>query len=384
MINKGNLTLIFNHFEFGEEHLGKDVFLIPYHLGKQLGYDVTIVYPRTKTNDNIPKSLKGVRLIPLNYRKDLPFLPFWKHLNFYIYLLRHVKSINLLMRFHLSTHTEFMTIFYKLLNRKGKVYVKLDINADALEEMYGNQKNTLKRRIHGWIEAFFIRKSDCFSCETSIAFQRLKESAFAQLQFGNKLQLVPNGFDELLLQSLNIQERSFEEKENLIITVGRLGTTQKNTEMLLWALNKVKLNDWKVCLIGTIDPRIEQIIEAFYKENPDKLESVKFVGAIFDKTELWEYYNRAKVFVLTSDWESYALVLNEAKRFRNYIVSTEVGACKDLIEEEKYGVSLAINDVAGLADVLNDIITGKRDIDVYKGYDMNELSWETQSKKLKL
>ena len=384
MINKGNLTFIFNHFEFGHEHLGKDVFLIPYHLGKQLGYDVTIVYPRTNDNKDIPESLNGVKLIPLRYKKHIPFIPFWKHLNFYIYLLKHINSINVLMRFHLSLHTELMSIIYKTLNKKGKVYVKLDINPEAIEKIYGNKRHTLKRRIHGWFEASLIKNVDCFSCETSGAYQRLKQSNFPQLQFGNKLQLIPNGFDERLLQSLDLQERTFEEKENLIITVGRLGSPEKNTEMFLKALAKVNLNNWKVCLIGTVDPRIEDKIEVFYNENPDKVDSIKFVGAIFDKKKLWEYYNRSKVFVLTSDWESYALVLNEAKRFRNYIVSTEVGACTDLIEGGKYGRGVPINADTRLAEILNEITALKRDTDVYDEYNMDKLSWENQIKKIKL
>ena len=116
-MSKGNITLIFNHFEFEREHLGKDVFLIPYYLGKQLGYDVTIVYPRTTTNGDVPEYLNGVRLIPLRYRKHIPLIPIWQHVNFYIYLLKHVKTINVLMRFHLSVHTELMSIFYKKWNR---------------------------------------------------------------------------------------------------------------------------------------------------------------------------------------------------------------------------------------------------------------------------
>ena len=54
------LTLIFNHFE--TEHLGKDVFLVPLYLGKQLGYDVTIVYPLTETNKDFPLQIWGYSL----------------------------------------------------------------------------------------------------------------------------------------------------------------------------------------------------------------------------------------------------------------------------------------------------------------------------------
>lgn len=44
----GNLTLLFENVE--HVHLGKDVFLFPYYLGKRYGMNVNIVYPQTPTN----------------------------------------------------------------------------------------------------------------------------------------------------------------------------------------------------------------------------------------------------------------------------------------------------------------------------------------------
>lgn len=382
-MNKGNLTLIFNHFEFGQEHLGKDVFLIPYYLGKQLGTEVTIVFPSLPTNRHFPDSYNGVRFIALKYRKNIAFLPFWKHLNFYIFLLKNSKKINYLVRFHLSIHTELISILYKLINNSGKVYVKLDINPDAIDSSYGGELS-LKRKIHNLITRLSINKVDLFSCETTSAFQKLKSVNYPELQFGEKLYIIPNGFDEEKLQEININERKYSEKENLIITVGRIGAKQKNTEMFLRSLAKVELKGWKVCLIGNVDSRIHESIESFFKDNPDKLDLVKFTGPIYDKKELWEYYNRAKVFVLTSDWEGYPIVFPEAKRFRNFIISTNIPACLDTIENGRFGVNIPFNDDETLSEVLNNIVTGKQNIDVYQGYDMNELLWETQVKKIEL
>ena len=45
-MQKNKLTLVFNHFE--QEHLGKDVFLVPYYFKQNKGYEVTIVYPLTE------------------------------------------------------------------------------------------------------------------------------------------------------------------------------------------------------------------------------------------------------------------------------------------------------------------------------------------------
>jgi glycosyltransferase involved in cell wall biosynthesis len=380
---KGNLTLVFN--PLWPEHMGKDVFLVPYYLGKQLNCDVTIVYTRSYKNKDLPSSINGVRLVPLKLNRRIPQFSLWELFNTCFYIIKHAKSIDTLMFIRsCAPYFELTSLLYKKLNPRGKVYVKLDINPDGIDVEKDDLGYSLKRNIHQRIKIASLKLIDCFSCETSITYRQIKESHLPQFKFGYKLQLLPNGFDEELLQSLHIQERTFAEKENLIITVGRLGTPPKNTEMFLRALTKVDLQNWKICLIGPIDPRIEEVIQAFYRENPDKCESVKFTGAIYDKKELWEYYNRARVFVLTSDWEGYPIVYPEAKRFRNYLVSTDIAACHDIIEGEKYGVSIPINDDTRLATVLNEIVTGKRNIDVYEGYDMNELSWEAQIKKLEI
>lgn len=378
-----NVTLIFNHFEFSEEHLNKDVFLVPLYLGRALGFDVTVVYPNLNSNANFPKEFNGVKLVGLDYKKEIPFIPLWKHLNFYKYVIQNANLINVLVRFHLSVHTELISLIYKFFNKKGKVYVKLDINIDFLDITYGKKRNLLKRKMHVFVNNAFLKCVDSFSCETAKAFNILKSSKYPELQFGNKLILMPNGFDEILLNSLNIKERKFIDKENIILTVGRLGTSQKNTELLLRALSNVDLDNWKVYLIGSVEESFLNKIEKFYQNNPKKVHSVKFIGPVYDKKHLFEYYNRSKVFVLTSNWEGFPIVYTEAKRFRNYIVSTAIPASYDIIEDDKYGVNFELNDEASLAKILDDIIAGRRIIDVYNDFNTNEISWESIIKSIK-
>ena len=100
---------------------------------------------------------------------------------------------------------------------------------------------------------------------------------------------MPNGFDEETLKTLSIVEKDFGHKENIMITVGRLGTYQKNTEMLLNALDLMELRDWKVYLIGSISEDLDFFLKDFFMRNPSKKESVFFVGPIYDKKSLWEF-----------------------------------------------------------------------------------------------
>lgn len=382
MKSSKNLTLIFRHFE--QEHFGKDVFLVPYYLGKQLGYEVTVVYPQTETNASFPSTVKDVRLVPLNSNHSLPDFLFGRAWRFYWYLLCHARQIDLLMRFHFTLHTELMIIIYKLLNVKGKSYVKLDLDYNDLSKSESIKRTSFRHKMGDWLAKAFIRCVDRVSCETFQSFELLQKTEQTRYKFGDKLVLMPNGFDGDTLQSYHIHENLFAEKENLMITVGRLGTPQKNTDMFLRALSQIDLKDWKVALIGPVEESFQPVIDSFFNDNPDKAKNVIFTGAIYEKQKLWEYYNRAKVFVLTSRWESYALVLNEAKRFRNYLLSTDVGAYRDLSENGKYGTSIPINDDKRLGEVLQDIIEGKINIDVYRNSNMDLLSWEKMVQLLKL
>lgn len=377
------LTLIFNHFE--TEHLGKDVFLVPFYLGKQLGYNVTIVYPLTESNKDFPSKIQGVKLVPLRFRQKITWFPLWRTWNFYTYLIKHANRIDLFMRFHYNRHSILMTIIYKILNPKGKMYIKMDVDPNTLLEIKPFKVRKIKDRLKLLLCRNFIHKVDKCSCETSLAYTYLRalQNSHPLYALGSKLQLMPNGFDEDKLKRLHIKERTYATKENLIITVGRLGSFEKNTKMFLEALGKVDLQGWKCCLIGSINESFKTNIDAFFRLYPEKKTSVTFVGPIYDKKELWEYYNKAKVFVLTSRWESYGLVLNEAKRFRNYLLSTEVGAYNDLSEKGKFGCSIPQDDSDALASILKEIVTGKRSVDVYKEYDVTQLSWENIIKSLK-
>jgi len=110
--------------------------------------------------------------------------------------------------------------------------------------------------------------------------------------------------------------------------------------------------------------------------NPEKKHLVIFTGPVNDKKELCEFYNKSKGFVLTSRFEGFALVFNEARRFSNYLVTTPVGAYADVLENGKYGDVVGLDDSEELAKKLQDIVNGKTNVDVYRDFDKHSLSWE--------
>lgn len=376
MNKRKNLTLFFEFLD--HEHLGKDPFLVPYYLGKLMDYEVKIIYPLTESNKILPSNIKGVDLCPLKLdasqdgKKTGNFVRATYH-----YIWQHAKEIDLLMRFFDIDTSRKAAMIYKLRNPNGKVYIKMDVNPYIINDMTPSFPKSIFANIKSKILKSFV---DVISCETQLAFNKLKESPNAYNHWGNKIVCMPNGFDEELLSSLQISEKAYPEKENMMITVGRLGTPPKNTPMLLNALAKADLKNWKFYLIGPIESSLQPIIDSFYEQNPEKKFNVIFTGPIYDKKELWEYYNRSKVFVLTSKWEGFALVYTESMRFRNYILSTKVGAASDVIQDGKYGDYLAQDDAEDLAKKLEDIVSGKTNINVYDNFDVKSLSWEERLK----
>jgi glycosyltransferase involved in cell wall biosynthesis len=98
---------------------------------------------------------------------------------------------------------------------------------------------------------------------------------------------------------------------------------------------------------------------------------------------LYDYFNRSKVFVHTAIYESYGIVIGEAFRFNNYIVSTDIGCAKELIAE---GMGELVEyDANDLSRSLQRIIDGKIDINaIYrqKRIDNRSISWENEVRKL--
>lgn len=380
--NSKNITLFFEYFQ--KVHFGKDPFMVPYYLGKMLGYTVTIIYPQLEENKDLPSEYQGVKLIPIKVYGNWNTRPVIRYMPIYQYLRKNAKQIDIFMCFFLGRKSEWLTLIYKHYNPKGKVYIKMDINPFNIptNPLTFSKKSTL----HTWLKKkwinSFIKRVDTISCEMTEAYKRICNSNLPQYQWGEKLVIVPNGIDEEAIRQMNFGKPAFKEKENIMITVGRLGTKEKNNEMLLRTLEQIKLKDWKIYLIGSIEPEAKPTFDSYLNKNPEWKNKVIFTGPIYDKKILYNYFYKSKVFLLTSRFEGFAIVYAEAKRFCNYIVSTPVGAVYDVIGNGKYGKIVPQEDDKALAVALQNIIDEKTNIDVYDDFDVESLSWENQLKTI--
>lgn len=347
-MNKKKLSLIFTLRGFKNIELYKDVGLVPYYLSDRYMIKSDIIYSNEKKIEIVEK-FRNIKLKELKYYnfgkviKKIDKFKIFENISFYRYLLKEAKRINYLMLFHLTLDKFFLILFYKFINKKGKVYLKLDIRSDSIKFYNQNFKNIF-RKIQKKILQNILKKVNLISCETKECFDEIRQKGLCNLDIFDKLAYIPNGFDEEYLIENNIKVKKFEEKENIMITVGRIGTEPKNNEMLLKVIDKIDLKDWKIYIIGPYTEQFKRYYDDFIKSNPDKKGKVILVGNIEDKNLLFDYYNRAKVFLLTSRWEGFAIVYPEALRFGNYIITTDVGGAKDITNNGEIGVVTEIEN----------------------------------------
>ncbi|MGL5777266.1 glycosyltransferase [Cetobacterium sp.] len=345
----GKIMLIFSNIE--QVHLGKDVFLAPYYIAKEYNKELIILTAKNQTGFS---EYRGVKIIE---KKSKLFL--FKEMGIYFYMIFNSKKIDKLILFHLGIKPALKANLYKFLNPSGKIYVKLDLNVEGLRKSQNYKFNNIKEKIYYQIIKKFFQNVDLFSSETKEIYNKIFQNGLYGIKIKEKIEYLPNGFDDTLLQKLNIKINEFEVKEKIMLTVGRIGAYEKNNEMLLDALDGLDLKEWKILLIGPFDEKFEKNYRKFLSRNEEMRENVLLIGNISDKKKLYEYYNKSKVFLLTSRWEGSALVYPEALKFGNYILTTDVGGAKDITNDSKIGKIVPVNDTKALKKEIEKIIEKK-------------------------
>lgn len=332
-------------------HLTKDVGIIPYIMGRDYGYEASLV---CFTNGEYPtykylRPFLNLTLLERN-RKYIITRPSSRMIR---YLYHNAKKIDVLNLYHLTYETILYGIIYRLFHKKGRVYLKLDMDSDAF--MRRKRKYSISRL---FLFNFLLGKmTDIVSYEVSKA-ERVLQTELPALR--KKIIHIPNGIDDGSEFVKNTPRIPFARKEDLIISVGRIGSYQKNNQMLLEALLRVDLKLWKVVFIGPIAESFQQYISDFFEKNPAYKESIFFTGSIENRTALYDWYNRAKVFCLTSRSESFGIVFPEALFYGDFIITTDVYSSKEIVPSDEVG--WIVDSDTDLSNRIQQIIDGKIDV----------------------
>ncbi|URZ14845.1 glycosyltransferase family 4 protein [Clostridium felsineum] len=314
-------------------HLIKDVGMIAYALHKKYGFQS---YLACYNNGEYPYLKKEVKGLKVNFIKKYTGNA---TLDSIVYLMKNSNKIDVLHIFHLSKRSYLWILIYKFLNSSGKVFLKLDANREI--KTYLIYKKGAK---HNFIKYIF-RKCKLVSVETKELCDYFNENNFKEVKF------VPNGFYE---SNFNIERNVNIKKKDVIITVGRIGSKEKANDILLqaFALIHDKIPNWKLNLVGPIEDKFKDYIYKYFNKYPSLKDKVSFKGPMYDREILKNEYESAKIFCLTSLYESFGFVLVEAIKNGCYVISSDVPAAYDITNNEKYGRIFPVNDIEKLCELL--------------------------------
>lgn len=360
------LVLIFE--KLYNYHLVKDVGQIPYMLGKYFDYNATICCQNLDRYEHLEDSVKGLKL---DFCQSS-----------YLYLFKNAKSINICMLFHIRAKSIYQGLFYKFLNPSGFLYVKSDLKDTHLPFINKQGRNVFAKLYNRFWFNTFVKKVDLVSFETEEVFNKINDIP------DHKKLYLPNGFDSELPIKMGIVVKPHHKKDNTILCIARHGTEQKNSELLLQAVERIKeLGTWQIIFAGPTTAVFEKYVDNFKLLNPALGSNIILTGEISDREQIFNLYNSAKIFCLPSRWESWGLVCSEALYFGSVLVMTrELISAPDLTNHGKAGVLAGNENVEEWATALKELMQNpERMQDLSNNGRMhfdNVLSWPKTLKKL--
>ncbi len=307
--------------------LTKDCGIMPYLLYKNHNCDVSMLGAKMEEYPYLNSYVKGLKM---------EFLPTGSEEEKVEYIQGHVTEIDALLLRGAYPCNFMVAKTYKKNYPEGKIYLGLDANSFWMDRIL-------------WKEKEFSSFMDC--CDVIATSGRTIQKHLNE-KWPWKILYIPNGYYPF---GYSYQKPIFEEKENIILTVGRLGSNQKATEVLIEAFASIaeEIPDYQLRLVGTIEKTFETYIENYWHQYPQLKKRVILTGVIQEKEKLAKEYQRAKIFALPSRLEGGTPnVIAEALSAGCVTAVTKFDEWKDATDNETCGMAAEINDIIGFSKIL--------------------------------
>lgn len=348
-------------------HLIKDVGMIAYKLNNNYNILSNVICYNNDCYNYLNNEVKGLKIkfLKKKYNKDI--------LDGIAYLKHNSKQIDVLQLFHVTLRSVFYGYVYKYFNPLGRVFLKLDCTEDLVEKIKNLKGIKLK------LFTLFFNKVDIVGVEQKNLVDKIKE---VLKNNKNKVEYIPNGID---FKNKNYDNLKIEEKENVILNVGRIGSKEKRTDLVLNAFKDIsdKNPNWKLVLVGPIEDDFYEYIEKFLKSNKHLKDKIIIKGAIYDRNKLYQEYKKAKIYCCFSEYESFGISILEAASFGDIIVSTDVGIAKEIVDGS-FGQIVDINNYEDIILKLNNIIFNLTEEKYIKSHEFckKNFNWDSIVEKL--
>ncbi len=314
--------------------LVKECCAFPYLMHKNHGCDAYIV--------GVDPHMEYTRAIYVEGEVELVPLPDSELQTKLAYIQQNAGQIDALILDGPYEQYFSMVELYKYINPYGKVYLSLDANLGWMDRIQ-------------WKDPAFRHFMD--QCDVIGAAIHTIQNHL-NVKWPWKIEYFSNGFYNFVGCPI---DWSFEQKKNVILTVGRLGVPQKANHILVEAFAQIApdIPDWELRLVGGgITPEFEIYLSEFRERHPELNERIHVIANMPDKAELYREYAQAKIFSLTSTFEGWPNTFAEAMTMGDAIAITKFDSWRDAIDNGRNGMAAEINDVSGFANILLQMCTG--------------------------
>ena len=308
----------------------KDKCLTGYTLAKTVGAKPVQYFCDGAADNSYARELPGLEILYTDEPAGTPHA-------YEAHLQKEYRQMDALILHGMYGKTIDFLDAYRKRRPDGRVYCGLDMNSYWMARIPWEHPAVQR----------FARQCDVVATSCS----SLRDALNMNPNVGFPCRWMPNGF----YNAGNLAvEADADRKENVILTVGRIGTAQKNNEELLRAFARVsaRLPGWTVRLVGPIEPGFQPFINDYFTKHPDLVGRVVFTGAIVDKKELFAEYARARVFALTSQSEGFPNVYAEALVHGCMFVTSDIDAASDITCDETLGITYPLGDGGALERAL--------------------------------
>lgn len=254
------------------------------------------------------------------------------------FLLENYKKMDILVLHGMYSTTMTFLDAYRRLRPEGKVYCGLDMNRHWMKNIVWDSPE---------VEKF---ASQCNMISTSCTTMRDLLNSMKNVPF--YCHYISHGFYNSS-QAQIVAKAS--EKEDIILTVGRIGSKEKNNYELLLGFMKIaeKIPTWKLKFVGAVEEEFSNTVKNIYKKIPELKERIILTGAIVDKQKLFTEYAKAKIFALNSVVEggtpnSYAEAVVHGCMF----ITSDVDGANDMTANKTLGKIYKSGDFDGFVEEL--------------------------------
>jgi len=248
----------------------------------------------------------------------------------------------------ISTQDPFKTgVTGHLLAKRFKLKLHIQIHGDFYSSKHWRKESLFNIPMY-YLGKYIIKRADA----VRVVSERIKRSLIKIGVDQNKIIIVPI-YTGIRNQELGI--RNYDSKDKFIfLTVGRL-VPVKNIEIQIKAIAELVNNNKDIELWIVGEGNEEKKLKAISK----KLGLEKYIKFISWQDDLGKYYIKADVFLLTSNYEGWGMVVIEAANFGLPIIMTDVGCAREIIKDGESGIIIPVGDQQVLKQAMIKLIKDK-------------------------